>query len=308
MRMCCEGESRNVDPYMCGDSGPCDGRQRGRDGDQQGDEEVGHFIGRIRRTKRADRDGYEHAGGRQRSRSYGLVGGVAEYGSALYLSADDQRVDLRSDGERDCLNALRTRLAATPGVELDDAYRFGIRARVAKGPIPAALLEDLADLLGGIRTIHGDGQTDFAAARIDKGTGLDALRIHLADDAGCEPELLFAVGDTESDRPMLRRARDGAVPAHATTGPGSWRRTAAPYQAGLGEAIDAFVGHGHRRPGTLRRAGNLGCELCRLAPFSREREALVALLSASESGRSGLLPKLLVAIRLGRTGRPNRRG
>lgn len=245
---------------------------------------------------------------RDRCRSYGLIGAVAEYGSALYLSEGDECVDLRSDGERACMDALRARLSATPGVELDEAYRFGIRARVEQGPVPAQLMKDCASLLVGIRAIDGDGQTDFVSARIDKGTGLDALRARLADDSGSEPELLFAVGDTESDRPMLQRARDGAVPAHATTGPGPWRRTAAPYQAGLGEAIDAFVGHGHRRPGARRRCDNLGCELCRLAPFSREREALVALVSASESGRYRLLPALLLAARLGRTGRPNRRG
>ncbi len=244
---------------------------------------------------------------RDRCRTYGLVGAVAEYGSVLYLSGGDERIDLRSEGERGHVDALRARLSAIPGVELDDAYRFGIRARVDKGPVPALLLKDCASLLMGIRRIDGDGQTDFVAARIDKGTGLDALRTRLADDSGSEPDLLFAVGDTESDRPMLQRARDGAVPAHATTGPGAWRTTASPYQAGLGEAIDALVGHGKRRPGTRPRSRDLGCELCRLAPFSREREALVALLSASESGRSGLVPTLFRAVRLARSGLPNPR-
>lgn len=245
---------------------------------------------------------------RDRCRSYGLVGGVAEYGSALYLSDSDERVDLRSDRERESVEALRRALGATSGVELDDAYRFGVRGRVTRGPVPAAVLHDIAGLLGGIRVINGDGQTDFVAAGMDKGTGLDALCARLADnEAGIAPELVFAVGDTESDRPMLVRARHGAVPAHATTGTGAWRRTAAPYQAGLGEAVHDFLGHGRRRPGALRRPRDLGCELCRLAPFSREREALVSLLSAAESGRFGMVPKLFLAARLARSGRPGGR-
>ena len=245
---------------------------------------------------------------RDRCRSYGLIGGVGEYGSALYLADGDERVDLRSEAERDRIEALRRSLGTIAGVELDDLYRFGVRARVSRGPVPAALLRELADLLGGIRVIHGDGQSDFVAAGIDKGTGLDALQAHLADnDAGTLTELVFAVGDTESDRPMLLRARDGAVPAHAKTGPGVWRRADSPYQAGLGEAIDAFVGHDRSRPGAFRRSGDLGCDRCRLAPFSREREALVALVSAAESGRFAMVPNLLRAARLARIAGRSRR-
>ena len=78
-----------------------------------------------------------------------------------------------------------------------------------------------------------------------------------------------------------------------------------PYQAGLASAVDRFLGHGpavgSSRVG--RWAGGtvgtlltgLGFDRCRMAAPDPARGAFLSLLSATESGRSGLPGRALRA-------------
>lgn len=270
---------------------------------------------------------------RERCLAYGLVGGVAEYGSALYVSASDEVHDLVPPDVRQELAALRTRLSAVPGVVVDPRYRHGVRAWVngSRGtrPLPAEVLASVAARTPNVRIVEGEGQTDFVAAAVDKGTGLGRLIAALVShqDASTAPAIALAVGDTASDAPMLALARYRAVPAHASAmlhGDDLWR-SPAPYQVGLGQAVDRFLGH-RQVPGwrarepiwaarpdrrlrtnsvrarvsraTGRRLAELGCEQCALPCPDRATQALLLLLSSTEAGRRGLPGRALRAIAL----------
>ena len=106
----------------------------------------------------------------------------------------------------------------------------------------------------------------------------------------------FAVGDTESDAPMLALASHPAVPAHApaTLGSQATWRASRPYQAGFAQAVDAFLGHRMSRSDS-GRLGRHDCPQCELAPLTRDREALLLLLSAGEAGRQGIPSRTLKA-------------
>jgi hypothetical protein len=138
-----------------------------------------------------------------------------------------------------------------------------------------------------VRAIVGESQTDFVAASIDKGLGVQALIGMLSEGAPApQPELALVVGDTEADTPMLKLGCASYVPAHA---PQAATRTGAarvsrPYQAGLYQAVGRLLGH---RPGT--------CPRCRLPEQTAETRLLLALMSVAEDGRRGLV---LGALRL----------
>jgi hypothetical protein len=224
-----------------------------------------------------------------RCRSYGLAGGVAEYGSVICLDGGDRAVALVGLDGAAALRRLRATLQARDGVCLDPAYAHAVRAyRVGNGGrrLPLRTSEvtgclEASGVTGAVRAIPGESQTDFVALGVDKGGGLRALAAELAADA---QQIALAVGDTAADPPMLALARAAFVPAHATaeamtTGA---RRVRRPYQAGLALAVGELLGH---RPG--------GCELCRVAGSTPSRELLLELLSIPESGRRGLAMRTL---------------
>ncbi len=249
---------------------------------------------------------------RERCVNYGLVGGVAEYGSAVYLASGDTVVDLVPADARTELAALRSKLASVPGVVVDERYRFGVRAWTKGARATNGLADRVIDSVTAdfhhIRVVPGEGQTDFVAASIDKGSGLRRLMVELtpagAPSSGRTPAL--AIGDTASDAAMLALARQGAVPGHAVSmldGPGIWR-SRHPYQHGLADMVDRYLGHsngGKLRLLTGSRVPHSDCDTCRPLDLHRPREALLALLSASESGMSGMPFRVLRALWLGRS-------
>ena len=226
---------------------------------------------------------------RDRCRSYGLAGGVAEYGSVICLDGGERAVALVGPDGAAALRRLRGALQARDGVGLDPAYAHAVRAYrvdpegrrrpLRRAEVTACL--EAAAATDVVRAIPGDSQTDFVAVEVDKGVGLRALAAELAGDTR---QIALAVGDTAADAPMLALARAAFVPAHAApearaTGA---RRTARPYQAGLALAVAELLGH---RPG--------GCELCRVAGMTPPRKLLLELLSIPESGRCGLVLGIL---------------
>jgi hydroxymethylpyrimidine pyrophosphatase-like HAD family hydrolase len=235
---------------------------------------------------------------RDRCRAYGLVAGVAEYGSALVLDRGERIVTLVGAEGDAAARRVRDVLRRRDGVRLDPAYAHAVRAyRIAAGgqrrPLDANEVTECvqaAGVGGAIRAIRGDNQTDLVVSGVDKGTGLRALVDALADSGGDgRPEIALAVGDTAADAPMLALARSAFVPAHAS--PEAMvvgaRRVRRPYQAGLALAVGQLLGH---RPG--------GCACCRLPPETTERQLMLDLLSVAEDGRRGLA---LRAMKLGAT-------
>ena len=231
---------------------------------------------------------------RERCRSYGLVGGVAEYGSAIVLTSTDTVINLVGPAEHEELVKLRNSLALLPDVVVDECYRIGVRARnTAAGASGGLSIEQVRTVLVGrhdLRAVHGEGQTDFISGAVDKRTGLVRLMAELFPDSapGLQSVPELAIGDTASDCSMLAFARSGAIPAHALPGldrPGIWRAKSR-YQEGMAQAVDRFLGHTERA--ARFRTGATRCPMCRYERTDRARDALLLFLSVNESGPAGV--------------------
>jgi hypothetical protein len=207
---------------------------------------------------------------RDRCTVFGLAGGVAEYGSALVCGGEAAGL-LPPDG-RAVLEAVREELSGLPGVVLDSRYRHLVRARAAGGgPLPADLAAGLVSAARPeVRLVGGQGQTDFAWAGADKGTGLRALAARLS-----QPGCALAVGDTAADLPMFETAALARAPRNARLGAagGGIRLTRHAYQAGLLDACADLLGH---RPGR--------CPACYPPAFSPRAKAMLALLGLRAGG------------------------
>jgi hypothetical protein len=228
---------------------------------------------------------------RDRCVVFGLAGGVAEYGAALYLShprpaptpalrppplwAGGHEQDLLPGRSRALLDRVRAELAACRGVAVDPRYRHTVRARCDAGPLPPGLAGRIPALAGpDLRIIHGRGQTDVTVAGVDKGTGLAALAGLLA-----EPRCALAVGDSPPDFPLLARASLARAPRNGRRWAGAAGITVTrhAYQAGLLDACAELLGH---RPG--------GCAACRPPAFAPRTRALLAVLDLRANGLASI--------------------
>ncbi len=229
---------------------------------------------------------------------FGLAGGVAEYGAALWLGGGaagtgapggDAEV-LLPEPARALLDRVRTDLSGCRGVALDPRYRYLVRARSGGGPLPAELTARVLGRAGpGLRAIHGKGQTDIVAAGVDKGTGLRALATRLA-----QPGCALAVGDSPPDLPLLACASLARAPRNArhwASGTGI-TLTRHAYQAGLADACAALLGH---RPGR--------CPDCRPPAFGPRTRALLAVLDLRADGLASIPARtaVLAALTMGRS-------
>ena len=206
---------------------------------------------------------------RDRCLAFGLAGGVAEYGSAIYCGGEP--VDLRPPQSAALLDLIRKELSGCSGVEVDPDYRYAVRARSDSGPLPTELIRQIPALSDpDVRIVRGDGQTDVTAAGIDKGTGLAALA-DLLSDPGCA----FAIGDSLPDIPLLACAALARAPRNARFGSAGAgiQRTRRAYQAGLSEACTDLLGH---RPGR--------CLVCRPATFTSRTKTMLAILDLRANG------------------------
>lgn len=147
-------------------------------------------------------------------RAYGLVGGVAEYGAAVWDAMTDRQRVLVTHDSRDQLRCLAEALAKVPGVFLNPNYRHSLRAyafgRERTFPLPLPLVEGLVSDLGldrlVVRQTHVD--TTVVASETDKGQGLLAL----LELAGGKDLDTVAIGDSEPDLPMFHVARRSFAP------------------------------------------------------------------------------------------------
>jgi hydroxymethylpyrimidine pyrophosphatase-like HAD family hydrolase len=230
---------------------------------------------------------------RDRCRVYGLPGGVAEYGAVVYDSARDRETSLVTGPDPSALAGL---LSGLPSVALDPQYRRCVRAHRGSGRHRSALDDATVREVtrrpeaAGFAVVQGETQTDFVPVGVDKAAGLAALLNLLGAPAGARPVL--AVGDSATDIPLLRWARNGFAPGNAdpavrAAGLAVLRR---PCQAGLADAVERLLGH---RPG--------GCPRCRAPGLSPADTALTALLAVPEAGRAGM-PVRLARLAVARAG------
>jgi hydroxymethylpyrimidine pyrophosphatase-like HAD family hydrolase len=222
-----------------------------------------------------------------RCRTYPLAGAVAEYGSVTYEHRGGTILRLVSDPTIATLERLRATLQQMPGIGVDGDYRLSVRAfavergqRVSLGreAIDQALTRAEVD---GIRAVHGEGQTDFIGATVDKGTGTRALaaQLHGPQQPYTQRPLALAVGDTLADVPLHPLATLAFAPAHASNAlrKAGFELTSKPYQTGLAQAVGRLIGH---PPGT--------CDLCRMPHPTAERKILLSLLETPEHGPAGM--------------------
>jgi hydroxymethylpyrimidine pyrophosphatase-like HAD family hydrolase len=206
---------------------------------------------------------------RDRCASFGLVGGVAEYGCAVFH--DGEAIDLRPPRARALLDQIRDELARCPGVRVDPRQAYAVRAAVGHGPVPTELLAGIPALASPeAQVIQGQGQTDITVTGIDKGSGLRALA-GLLGQPGCA----LAVGDSQPDLPLLACAPLARAPRNARLGArgGGITLTGRAYQAGLAQACTELLGH---RPGR--------CPVCRPPAFGPRTQAVLAILDLRANG------------------------
>ncbi len=224
-----------------------------------------------------------------RVRSLRLAGGVAEYGSAVVAEDGAVRSTL-TEGERELLQVVRTRVGGLEGFEVDPGFTHSIRVahRRHGGRLPGPERERLIRAAGlddgsALASIPGVHQVDLVAGGVTKATGLAAL---LEGEGAAHPLVRLAVGDTAADRPLLERAALGVVPrnADAEVRRGGFTAVRGGFQAGVADAVALEIGH---RPG--------GCAVCRPPAMGTERSVIVRALSLDEAGPG---PALTRTVRL----------
>lgn len=144
------------------------------------------------------------------------------------------------------------------------------------------------------RVIHGDSQTDFVPAGIDKGVGLGALARMLRVD-GSERRIRLAMGDTLADVPMFGLAQEAYLPSngHPAARVAGVKVTSKPFGAGVFQAAAKVLGHA---PG--------GCALCAAHPVPPEENLLMLALSGQAQNRWG---RIATVLQLERRRRPSAR-
>jgi hydroxymethylpyrimidine pyrophosphatase-like HAD family hydrolase len=226
---------------------------------------------------------------RDRCRMYRLRGGVAEFGSVLYDHQSERVLPQLQASESAELARLRDELEKLPGVYLDHAHEYSVRAvRVTANGSVRGLKEETiraaleaADLESRVRVFRSGGQTDFVAASVHKGTGLRALATALDADPGDEHPIAFAMGDDWPDSPMFDLARAKFAPANISdelrnelpTWP-DLKVTRDPYGSGVLQAVTAFLGHNPS-----------ACERCAPPRLSETQKLLVTALGGLDGPR-----------------------
>ena len=113
--------------------------------------------------------------------AYGFLGGVAEYGSALWDAVAKREFVLVSPESLNELEKVKIALREIPGIFLNDSYRYSIRAYSFEDnrtvPVPTLTIRTLLARLGVRRLKFHQTFSDTAvfAKDLDKGTGLQSL-------------------------------------------------------------------------------------------------------------------------------------
>lgn len=223
----------------------------------------------------------------------GLLGGVAEYGAAVYVRSRGVVATL-DDADRAALGTARARIAALDGFELNPLFEHSVRcAHITRGgrltdPEREALAGALDGLEGRLTVIGGRNQVDVVARSVTKETGMRAVLSTVSPEGS---RVRAAVGDTAPDRPLLEMAERAYAPGNADRSLRAGRVTALRprFQAGVAEAVAREIGH---RPGA--------CAACRPVPADATRRLLLDALSLDEAGRG---PGYRRLARLALTGR-----
>jgi hydroxymethylpyrimidine pyrophosphatase-like HAD family hydrolase len=152
---------------------------------------------------------------RDRVSQFGLLGGVASFGGAVWDNVFHRGFSLLSDRGDEQLSDLREILRAQPRLVQDSSHTESVRvSRVSDGsvvPLPGAEARALLDRNGftDLTFWVAPSHTDFVDRRTDKAIGLTRLR----DELGLRHLPLAAIGDGSCDISTLHQASRAFVPA-----------------------------------------------------------------------------------------------
>lgn len=223
---------------------------------------------------------------RDRCLAFRMPGAVAEYGAMVYDHEHRAVIELLTADEREALDRLRQALSRTLGVHVDAGYERVVRASIVRSggrrkPLPMHLATTLLKHLGlddAINVYPGYAQTDFMVRRVDKVLGLHTLaeRLSGASESRTAQPLVFAIGDSQSDLPLLTVARQAFVPRNADRElrEAGIEVMTGDCQVGLAQAVGRLLGH---PPG--------GCPRCRMPRLENDARLLLDILSAQNVGR-----------------------
>jgi hydroxymethylpyrimidine pyrophosphatase-like HAD family hydrolase/orotate phosphoribosyltransferase len=155
---------------------------------------------------------------RQYCDAYGFSGGVAEYGSVFLDMVNGREVSLVDADASRQLAACREAMRAMPGVFIDDAYEYSIRAyRYSGGETAGLEVDEIENLLkrpefSKLTYLFRSADTYIIQDGIDKGSALQTVR----GLVGRSDVPVTAIGDSQDDIAMFAAAEFAYAPANCS--------------------------------------------------------------------------------------------
>ena len=140
--------------------------------------------------------------------SYGLPGGVAEYGSVFVDNVQHRELPLINSKGYTELERCRAALTELPDVFIDPEYRYSVRAYRFNGHRTAGLsYEEVADVLsrhdlGMLTIIPRNEDTTIVQRGTGKGAGVRFVKDYLQSS----PNVVVVIGDSDEDIDMMKEA------------------------------------------------------------------------------------------------------
>jgi hydroxymethylpyrimidine pyrophosphatase-like HAD family hydrolase/hypoxanthine phosphoribosyltransferase len=150
--------------------------------------------------------------------TYGLPGGIAEYGSVFVDAVSKQELRLIDNVGARQLAECKERIKAIPGVFTDPSYEYSIRAYRYRGRATVGLDEsEITTLLKDPRfdeliCVCRAADTYIVQRKVNKGAAAKFLRQYL----GCSATAATAIGDSIHDIPMLTAVEHAYAPANCS--------------------------------------------------------------------------------------------
>jgi hydroxymethylpyrimidine pyrophosphatase-like HAD family hydrolase len=153
---------------------------------------------------------------RQYCQTYGFPGGIAEHGSVFVDAVRQRELPFIEAETVEQLAHCRNALKELPGVFIDPAYQYSVRAyRYSDRHTVGLRAEEVEDTLrrhryDQLQILAKSHYTDIVRKGTNKGSGLLAAKRYL----GCPDEPAVAMGDSELDVEMLALAESSYAPAN----------------------------------------------------------------------------------------------
>jgi len=236
---------------------------------------------------------------RKYCQTYGLPGGIAEYGSVFLDAVGQYETSLINAKAAKQLVLCREAVRKIPGVFIDPGYHYSIRLYRYKGQRTRGLSEnEVQELLDrnqctSLTYIHRLDDTYIVQKGVDKGAGLFMVKKY----RGCMDNPVAAIGDSEEDLPMLEAAEFGYATANCSdkvrrsANTASFRITDKPYQQGLLAVAKDLVCNqrSKKRTAVMKKKWDSGIAF----KFEDSSDIMQALLQVADRSRFQHLVKVL---------------